>query len=476
MRARRRVLQMVVLLGVSGATAAAALGATTGWGTAIEVPGTAALNTGGGAGVGAVSCAGAGNCSAVGSLSGGAFAVNEKSGVWGSAVKVQIGRGGSLYSVSCAAAGSCSAGGQYTSRSSDKAFLVTEKNGVWGKAIDVPGLPHVKYGDSWVSQVSCAKPGFCSAGGSYADGHTCSIDGAADYCYQAFVVNEVKGVWQKAIEAPGSAHLNHGNASVDTVSCPSAGYCTAAGTYRNAPFSEFTSLPFVMRESHGVWGKAVRVRLSAALLADGDIGISQIACSTASSCAAVGYIDDFGGGADPFLVTEKNGVWGKGIAVPGLDDVLFHGAAEASLDAISCASAGSCTAGGTYTDDFGNHQPFLVTETNGVWGNAFDVPGFGTLNAVGWADLSSVSCATAASCAATGSYSIGANAAQAFVVGETNGVWSAATEVPGTAALNVGAIPQAGAAQISCAKSGSCVVGGFYTDGSGHTQAFVTSP
>jgi len=37
------------------------------WGTAEEVPGTATLNTGGGAGINSLSCAPAGNCSAAGS-------------------------------------------------------------------------------------------------------------------------------------------------------------------------------------------------------------------------------------------------------------------------------------------------------------------------------------------------------------------------------------------------------------------------
>jgi hypothetical protein len=37
------------------------------WRTAVEVPGTAALNTGGGAAINSVSCAAAGSCSAGGS-------------------------------------------------------------------------------------------------------------------------------------------------------------------------------------------------------------------------------------------------------------------------------------------------------------------------------------------------------------------------------------------------------------------------
>ena len=61
----------VVLLSpaVGGAPLAAAAQAVSGgtWGTAIEVPGTAALNTGGDASVGAVACAAAGSCTAGGS-------------------------------------------------------------------------------------------------------------------------------------------------------------------------------------------------------------------------------------------------------------------------------------------------------------------------------------------------------------------------------------------------------------------------
>jgi hypothetical protein len=64
----------VLLTGASAAAAgtqagaaarpAAASGGT--WGTAEEVPGTAALNKGGNAGIGSVSCASAGNCGAGG--------------------------------------------------------------------------------------------------------------------------------------------------------------------------------------------------------------------------------------------------------------------------------------------------------------------------------------------------------------------------------------------------------------------------
>ena len=50
------------------------------WGTAIEVPGLGALNTGGPAGVNSVSCASAGSCAAGGDY---ADSAAERSGVRG---------------------------------------------------------------------------------------------------------------------------------------------------------------------------------------------------------------------------------------------------------------------------------------------------------------------------------------------------------------------------------------------------------
>jgi hypothetical protein len=59
------------------------------------------------------------------------------------------------------------------------------------------------------------------------------------------------------------------------------------------------------------------------------------------------------------------------------------------------------------------------------------------------------------------------------VISEVSGTWGTAIEVPGTAALNAG-----GAAQInsvSCASASSCTAGGSYADSSRHGQAFVVS-
>jgi hypothetical protein len=43
-------------------------------------------------------------------------------------------------------------------------------NGAWGRAAEVPGIAALNTGaDSWVTSVSCASAGNCSAGGVYTD-------------------------------------------------------------------------------------------------------------------------------------------------------------------------------------------------------------------------------------------------------------------------------------------------------------------
>ena len=153
------------------------------WQAAIEVPGTAALNKGGVAGVASVSCASAGNCSA---------------------------------------------GGRYwDSSDNNQVFVVSQAGGTWHTAIEVPGTAALNQGASaFLTSVSCGSAGNCSAGGSYFD---------SSHDRQAFVVSQAGGTWHTAIEVPGSAALNQGgNAGIPSVSCGSAGNCSAGGHYTDS--------------------------------------------------------------------------------------------------------------------------------------------------------------------------------------------------------------------------------------------------
>jgi hypothetical protein len=363
--------------------------------------------------------------------------------------------GGQLLSVSCASAGNCGAGGAYdTSSGKSQALVVSEVHGVWGQAEQVPGTGALNAsGAAEVTSVSCASAGNCSAGGYYTG------DAHAPNDQQAFVVSEVHGVWGQAEQVPGLAALNTGfTASVQTVSCGAAGNCSAGGTYEDGSLGEH---PFVVTEVGGVWGKVEQVP------GTGNGQLISLSCTSAGSCGAVGY--DTETASDAFVAREVHGVWGQAAQVPGLAALdQGHNASPASL---SCPSTGNCAADGFYTDKAGDELAFVVSEVNGVWGQAAPLPGAGAPR-YQVSEPSSVSCASAGSCGTGGQFG-GPTAEQAFVAGEVNGAWGRAEQVPGSGALNLDHLAQV--STVSCGAAGSCGAGGYYTSGHGYKQAFLVN-
>src|SRR5215471_10900534 len=97
---------------------------------------------------------------------------------------------------------------------------------------------------------------------------------------------------------------------------------------------------------------------------------------------------------------------------------------------------GNCGAGGSYNDASGASQALVVSQVNGVWGAAIEVPGTNTLNKGGNATVNKVSCPSAGNCTAVGAFAVGPYPRQqAFVVSEVNGTWGTAVVLPGTKAL-----------------------------------------
>ena len=455
-------------LAVMAAPAAGAVARADSWGKAIEVPGLARLSAGHGGTLNQVSCASPGNCAAGGNYANRAghlqaFVVSEKNGSWGTAIEVPrtaaLNAGGSadVTSLSCASAGNCAAGGFYTNGSHrGRAFVVSERNGTWGKATQVPGLAGLSGADggATLNSLSCGSAGNCAAGGSY----------SSNGDQQAYVVSEKNGSWGRAIEVPGLAALNTSmSAGVESVSCASPGNCAVAGTYRaNAPEAFFVS------ENDGSWGTAIEVPGSAAF---GVVTIASVSCASAGNCSAAGFSGSITNDAPsgPLVARETNGTWGNAIAVRGTTDDARNSAAT-----VSCGSANYCVAGGSQAPSIeGPYQAFVVREKNGSWGTAIGVPGLAALNADGNAGVASVSCGLARYCAAGGSYRDGSGNQQAFVVSDINGAWGTAIEVPGSAALNTGGSAQV--TSVSCASARYCAAVGDYTESNGNGGAFVVS-
>lgn len=463
---------LIGILGlVSPASARTAHTDTSGyaWGTAEEVPGTGTLNAGGVTHVYSISCVSAGNCSAGGYYTDNsgaeqAFVVDETDGIWGNAEEVpgtaNLNSGGNatVWSVSCASAGNCSAGGSYSDASDHgQAFVVDETNGTWGIAEELPGSVTLNAGGSaYVYSVSCRSAGYCSAGGAYQP---------ASHQSQPFVADETNGTWGNAVEVPGIETFDGGaSTAINSLSCASAGNCSAGGVYWAGSIGSVADA-FVVDETNGTWGNAEEVPTPNA----GDFAaIDSVSCTSAGNCSAGGSYKDDADGSQAFVVDETNGTWGNAEEVPGM--ATLNTGDDAIVWTLSCASAGNCSAGGSYASTSNQVQAFVVNETDGTWGNAEEVTYSGTLNAGRFPTVTAVSCSSAGNCSAGGTASN-----QAFVINETDGTWGSALEVPGTAALNAGNNATVAMNNVSCAPDGSCSAAGSYRDASGHDQGFVVS-
>lgn len=100
-----------------------------------------------------------------------------------------------------------------------------EKDGTWGTGEEVPGTGTLNAGGSAsVSALSCASDGYCAAGGTY-------LDSTGLY---PLMDNESGGTWATARALPSGTIDNTYGTFVTSLSCASAGNCTAGGYYTDA--------------------------------------------------------------------------------------------------------------------------------------------------------------------------------------------------------------------------------------------------
>ena len=185
-------------------------------------------------------------------------------------------------------------------------------------------------------------------------------------------------------------------------------------------FSAFGVLAIGPASATSTWGTAQEVAIS--LNTRNNAQVSSISCSSAGNCSAGGYYRD-SAGQQAFVIDEVGGHWGDAQEVA----ISLNTQNNASVDSISCSSAGTCSAGGDY-QDLAGVQAFVVDEVGGHWGDAQEVAA--SLNTGNYAQVISISCSSAGNCSAGGLYNDGAGV-QAFVVEATAPV-TPTTTVPTT--------------------------------------------
>jgi hypothetical protein len=274
-----------------------------------------------------------------------------------------------------------------------------------------------------------------------------------------------------------------------SVSCGSAGDCTAAGWYQVFKPGEIESHALLVEQRSGTWGAGTDAQLppDAATTADanglGPGGVaSVVSCPSAGDCAAAGtYLNSFAGAwpggflnrSEGWVATKQAGQWSRAVSVqlPGNADALGDPSKSGTspflgFTGLSCPSAGNCTAVGGYAINGEQEGALILKQRKGVWlpGIRAPLPRGGVAPSApnSWIDpLGPVSCAAPDDCAAVGSYvkAGSPHRYQGWLLSERSGKWSASglvlprkTKASGGVFLN----------QVTCPSRGNCVAIGFY--------------
>ncbi len=142
------------------------------------------------------------------------------------------------------------------------------------------------------------------------------------------------------------------------IACASSGNCSAGGQYRD---DKGYYQGFFANEIAGVWKRATELSLpTGAPQAGKNGGVITIACPSAGNCRAGAAYVDSGGNYQALVINEQNGTWQRGVKV-----VLPDGATTASVAGgvyeVVCTSVNACTAVGSYQENSGDYEGFVLT-------------------------------------------------------------------------------------------------------------------
>jgi hypothetical protein len=343
-----------------------------------------------------VSCASAGNCTAVGDYTDASdiygedlvwsLLLTEKGGHWARGVAaVPLAQSdGQVYlnSVSCASAGNCAAVGN----DSGEGLVLTKTAGHWARR------RRFGYGSSNLVSVSCASGGSCSAVG-FDEYDPCTGRDGCPVADPLLLTKKGRGREWRSVQ-PELPPLDGEATFLTSVSCPSAGNCSVVGVDYPALYgidSEEVPTGLLLTEKAGKWRRGVTAKLpknaGSAL-----VELAGISCGSAGNCGAMGTYYGRNDVEHLTLLTQEGGKWRRGVEAS-----LPEGARRPEGNAISCASAGNCTVVGSYGDGYG----FLLTEIAGRWARGVRAPHFRG----GFEGVSSVSCASPGNCGAVGGIS-----------------------------------------------------------------------
>jgi serine protease len=287
-----------------------------------------------------------------------------------------------------------------------------------------------------ISGTSCASTGLCMAVGSYSPSPKLNVP----------LVEEWNG---KTWTAQSTGGLSKIAGELGKISCPSSNYCMAVGN------EDVTHDALTAQWKNGEWiVEQLPIPKGATYP-----GLDDVWCASATDCVAIG--SDLVGTASALLAEYWNGTtWSM------KPTTLPSGAKFPDLGALSCSSASSCEAVGSYASSTGVALP-LAEHWNG---SGWTVQSFPTVAGATGEFASAVSCVTAGTCVAVGSVYGQYGTSTPAYWRWTGTAWSAAAQLPspsGSTDSFLGA--------VSCSSSTSCTAIGTWDGPQSESLPWSTS-
>jgi hypothetical protein len=317
-------------------------------------------------------------------------------------------------------------------------------------------LPSGAVSFNYLSSAACKSSTSCVAVGSYTA--PASFPGNA----QGLILTGSGASWKSA-QAPRPPNAVDSDAPDDglrSVACPSKSECVAVGDYPDAAGNE----GLLLIQTSTSW-KPFEAPVPANADPTREVAASSVACPSPSACVAVGTYRDSLGTTRGLLLTWNGANW-QGVQTPLPADAQSSGLAE--LSSVACSSATSCTAVGWYRDSAHAQQGLLVTGFGSNWApSQAPLPSDASTNPA--ADFNGITCQTTR-CIAVGQYTDSLNNQQGLLVTGFGPNWTPVkAPLPANASTSPG---QASLSTVTC-RSGACVSVGTYTDSSSYEDGLI---
>jgi hypothetical protein len=370
--------------------------------------------------------------------------------------------GGQLKSVSCSAADACTAVGGNLGTSGLNVTVAERWNGKSWQPQSTPN-PTPPGGSPQLLGVSCPASNFCEAVGSF-QVSSVGISLAEDWNGRTWT--------RQFFPAP----ISSASAGLSQVSCASARFCAAVGSYRNGVGE---NLAFAATWNGSSWRLEYPSNPAGATL----VFMYGVSCVSPDFCLATGD-SAFGGG--PFAWRWNGTAWHLrtvpatvGIAsvscrsqtfcqtAGGATGAVWNGSqwspqpipgpAGSQFTSVSCSTAKSCEAVGNYNDTSGNTLSVAASWNGASWTSQT------TQNPAGasFTSLYGVSCAAAAACEAVGDFQLSGSGLIALAQSWNGSSWRIqhGVALPSAAANSLNA--------VSCVSAVFCEAVGSHPDSFG---------